>query len=153
MAKKKFERLLIHKLIWAIFDKLLHGHTQLLFSTEALDLLSELKKNWFINKSILSLHDLLVDFGFMCSALIHLCTTPSIPSFRLVWFVAQSKTTWQHCPINHYFHFVFLNCLFVFEDMWRGALLWGNFVFRFPLTSLKISISWMEIPSPVLKTI
>ena len=44
MAKKKFERLLIHKLIWAIFKELLHGLTQLLFSTEALDLLSELKK-------------------------------------------------------------------------------------------------------------
>ena len=111
------------------------------------------KKNGFINKSILSLHDLLVDFGFMCRTLIHLCTTSSIQSFRPVWFVAQSKITWQHCPRNHYFHIIFLNCLFVFEDMWRGALLWGNFVFRFPLTSLKISISWMEIPSPVLKII
>ena len=50
MAKKKFERLLIHKLIWAIFKELLHGLTQLLFSTEALDLLSEFKKK----KKILS---------------------------------------------------------------------------------------------------
>ena len=44
MAKRKFERLLIHIFIWAIFEKLLHRLLQLLFSTEALDLLSELKK-------------------------------------------------------------------------------------------------------------
>ena len=95
----------------------------------------------------------MVDFGFMCSTLIHLCTTSLTKSFRPVWFVAQSKTTSQHCPKNHYFHIVFLNCLFVFKEMWRGALLWGNFLFKFYLTSLKISADRMEIPSPVLKII
>ena len=145
---KKFERLLIHKFIWAIFEKLLHWLTQLLFSTEALDLLSELKK-WcrFINKSTLLPHDLLIDIGFMCSILIQLCTTSLTKSFRLVWFVAQSKTTWERCPKNHYFHIVFLNCLFVFEDMWRGALMWGNFVRRFPLTSLRYRLNGNSISS------
>ena len=44
-AKKKFERLLVHKFIWAMFEKLLHGITRLSFSTEALDLLSEFQQN------------------------------------------------------------------------------------------------------------
>ena len=35
-----------------------------------------------------------------------------------------------------------ITCLFVSQDMWWGALLWGNFLFRFPLTSLKISAEW-----------
>ena len=100
VTKKKFERLLIHEFIWATFEKLLRGLTQLMFTTEALYLLSELKKKfkknrfWFLNKSTLLLHNLLVDFGFMCSTLIHLCTTSLTKSFRLVWSgVAQSKTT------------------------------------------------------------
>ena len=47
---KKFERLLIHKFIWAKFEKVLHGVTQLFFSTEALELLSELKKKFLSYK-------------------------------------------------------------------------------------------------------
>ena len=51
------------------------------------------KKKFKKNKSTLLLHNLLIDFGFMCNTLIHLCTTSLTKSFRLVWFIAQSKTT------------------------------------------------------------
>ena len=137
--------MLIHKFIWAIFEKLLHRLLQLLFSTEALDLLSELKKKVFASQ--INQHYFMISWSSLVSCVAPSFTTSSIKSFRLVRFVAQSKTTCHHFPKNNYFHIFFLNCLFVFEDMWRGALLWGNFLFRFPLTSLGYQLNGNSISS------
>ena len=147
--------MLIHKFIWAIFEKLLHRLLQLLFSTEALDLLSELKKKVFASQ-INQHYYFMISWSTLVSCVAPSFTTSSIKSFRLVRFVAQSKTTWQHFPKNHYFHYFHSNLLSkLFVCVWRyvkrSPVVW-EFSFQISFNQLQ-DINWMEIPSPVLKTI